>query len=50
MRLDSEDIDHNAVSYTVTIKDFELLIVKIITNIKNEIDKHRYIFFILIYI
>ncbi len=26
MRLDSEDVDHNAVSYTVTIKDFELLI------------------------
>ena len=26
MRLDSEDIDHNATSYNVTIKDFELLI------------------------
>lgn len=26
MRLDSEDIDHNAVSYNVNIKDFELLI------------------------
>ena len=26
MRLDSEDIDHNATSYSATIKDFELLI------------------------
>lgn len=26
MRLDSEDVDHNATSYNVTIKDYELLI------------------------